>query len=146
MAHVRIADVAITHPERLLYPAAGFTKLHMVRYYDAVASWMLPHLVGRPLTLKQCAPDVDHCRYLRHSGERAPVQVRVVNIQEQTKIGDYMVIDDRTGLIALAQRNIEFAALLKEKGIRHEYLETEGDHSWPVWRRYLTDFAPLLFR
>jgi bifunctional non-homologous end joining protein LigD len=101
-----IAGVRITHPERLLYPDAGFTKLHLVKYYDAVADWMLPHLVARPLTLKQCAPDVDHCRYLRHSGERAPAQVRVIQIQEQTKIGDYMVIDDRTALIALAQRNI----------------------------------------
>ena len=46
----------------------------------------------------------------------------------------------------LFQRNAEFTALLKEKGIRHEYVETEGDHSWPVWRRYLTEFAPKLFR
>ena len=46
----------------------------------------------------------------------------------------------------LLQRNGEFIALLKDKGIRHEYVETEGDHSWPVWRRYLTEFAPKLFR
>ena len=101
-----IAGIRVTHPDRLIYPALGLTKLDIVRYYDAVADWMLPHLRGRPLTLKQCAPDADHCRYLRHSNERAPAQVRVVNIREQTKIGDYMVIDDRAGLIALAQRNI----------------------------------------
>jgi len=46
----------------------------------------------------------------------------------------------------LYQRNNEFIALLKDKGIRHEYVETEGDHSWPVWRRYLVEFAPKLFR
>lgn len=46
----------------------------------------------------------------------------------------------------LFTRNREFSALLKDKGIRHEYVETAGDHSWPVWRRYLTDFAPKLFR
>jgi bifunctional non-homologous end joining protein LigD len=103
---VEIAGVPITSPERLLFPSAQLTKLDMLRYYEAVGEWILPHLIGRPLTLKQCAPDVDHCRYLRHSGERAPKQVRVVNIQEQTKIGDYMIIDDLAGLIALAQRNI----------------------------------------
>jgi bifunctional non-homologous end joining protein LigD len=106
VAAVEIAGVRITHPERLLFPLPGFTKLDLVRYYDAVGKWMLPHLRGRPLTLKQCAPDVDHCRYLRHSGERAPAQVRVIEIQEQTKVGDYMVIDDLAGLVALAQRNI----------------------------------------
>ena len=106
MVATSIAGVTITHPERLLFPAAGLTKLHLLRYYEAVSAWMLPHLEARPLTLKQCAPDVDHCRYLRHSGERAPKQVRVINIQEQTKIGDYMIIDDLAGLVALAQRNI----------------------------------------
>jgi bifunctional non-homologous end joining protein LigD len=100
------AGIAITHPDRVMYPAAGLTKLDIVRYYDSVSAWMLPHLRGRPLTLKQCAPDADHCRFLRHSGERAPAQVRTVNIREKTKIGDYMIVDDRAALIALAQRNI----------------------------------------
>jgi bifunctional non-homologous end joining protein LigD len=103
---VEIAGVPITSPERLLFPEPGVTKLEMLRYYEAVGPVMLRHIRGRPLTLKQCAPDVDQCRYLRHSGQRAPRQVRVVQIQEQTKIGDYMVIDDLPGLIALAQRNI----------------------------------------
>jgi enterochelin esterase family protein len=46
----------------------------------------------------------------------------------------------------LFRGNGEFDKLLKEKGIKHEYVETEGDHSWPVWRRYLTEFAPKLFK
>ena len=46
----------------------------------------------------------------------------------------------------LFQRNGEFTAMLKDKGIRYDYAETEGDHSWPVWRRYLVEFAPKLFR
>ena len=46
----------------------------------------------------------------------------------------------------LYKNNQEFDALLNSKGIRHEYVQTEGDHSWPVWRRYLTEFAPRLFR
>jgi enterochelin esterase-like enzyme len=46
----------------------------------------------------------------------------------------------------LFQRNREFVGLLKEKGINYQYEETEGDHSWPVWRRYLSQFAPQLFK
>lgn len=45
----------------------------------------------------------------------------------------------------LLKRNEEFIALLKEKGIRHEYLLTDGGHTWPVWRQYLVDFVPRLF-
>lgn len=46
----------------------------------------------------------------------------------------------------LLERNQAFIATLTEKGIRHEYVLTEGGHSWPVWRQYLIDFAPLLFK
>ncbi len=46
----------------------------------------------------------------------------------------------------LLTRNKTFADLLEKKGIQHQYLATEGNHSWPVWRKYLVDFAPLLFQ
>jgi enterochelin esterase-like enzyme len=48
--------------------------------------------------------------------------------------------DDR-----LIENNKRLSALLKEKQIRHEFLTTDGNHSWPVWRGYLAEFAPLLF-
>ena len=46
----------------------------------------------------------------------------------------------------LHSRNEEFVAALKEKGIHHEWSLTAGDHSWPVWRTYLAEFAPRLFQ
>jgi enterochelin esterase family protein len=39
----------------------------------------------------------------------------------------------------------QLSAALKEKNIPHEFKETAGNHSWPVWRRYLGEFMPLLF-
>ncbi len=35
---------------------------------------------------------------------------------------------------------------LQKAGIPHVFLETEGAHHWRVWRGYLRDVAPLLFR
>ena len=46
----------------------------------------------------------------------------------------------------LFKSNTDFIALLKEKNICHEWHATAGNHSWPVWRGYLADFAPLLFQ
>ncbi len=46
----------------------------------------------------------------------------------------------------LLQRNEQFIALLKDRNIRHEWHLTDGNHSWPVWRLYLADLAPRLFR
>ena len=46
----------------------------------------------------------------------------------------------------LIQRNEEFIATLKEKGVRHDWVKTDGAHTWPVWRGYLADFTPKLFK
>ena len=35
---------------------------------------------------------------------------------------------------------------LGKAGIEHTFLETDGAHHWRVWRRYLRDLAPLLFK
>jgi len=40
----------------------------------------------------------------------------------------------------------ELAVALKEMGVRHEYRETEGAHRWSVWRQYLGELLPRLFR
>jgi enterochelin esterase family protein len=37
-------------------------------------------------------------------------------------------------------------AMLKKHGLDVVYKETEGAHTWIVWRRYLHEFAPQLFR
>jgi enterochelin esterase-like enzyme len=46
----------------------------------------------------------------------------------------------------LLQRNKDFIATLGSKSVRHEWTETPGDHSWPVWRGYLADITPRLFQ
>jgi enterochelin esterase family protein len=46
----------------------------------------------------------------------------------------------------LIKRNTAFIDLLKEKKIKHVWNETEGAHTWAVWRRNLTVFTPMLFR
>jgi enterochelin esterase family protein len=44
----------------------------------------------------------------------------------------------------LLKNNHEFVEFLKSKNITHKYIETEGAHTWLVWRRYLTDFMTLV--
>jgi bifunctional non-homologous end joining protein LigD len=48
-----------THRNRLLYPQAGFTKWDVIQYYRKMAPFILPHLAGRPLTLKRYPGGVD---------------------------------------------------------------------------------------
>ena len=46
----------------------------------------------------------------------------------------------------LIDLNRNFRNWLASKGIKHTDIETPGAHTWMVWRRNLTEFAPLLFR
>lgn len=46
----------------------------------------------------------------------------------------------------LLKRNEDFIASLKEKNVRYEWHLSDGGHSWPVWRIYLAELAPKLFR
>lgn len=39
-----------------------------------------------------------------------------------------------------------FSDHLREIGIKHTFLPTPGEHHWRVWRHYLHDVAPLLFK
>jgi len=45
--------LSLTNLEKVLYPAAGFTKGQVVDYYVRIAPVLVPHLAGRPLTMKR---------------------------------------------------------------------------------------------
>ena len=50
----------LTNLDKVLYPAAGFTKGQVVDFYARIAPALLPHLVGRALTMKRYPEGVDH--------------------------------------------------------------------------------------
>jgi bifunctional non-homologous end joining protein LigD len=46
-----VGGIQVSHAERVIDASTGITKLELVRYYESVADWMLPHLKGRPCSL-----------------------------------------------------------------------------------------------
>jgi bifunctional non-homologous end joining protein LigD len=52
--HLKLSNL-----EKVLYPAAGFTKGQVIDYYARIAPVLVPHLSGRPLTLKRYPNGVD---------------------------------------------------------------------------------------
>jgi bifunctional non-homologous end joining protein LigD len=51
--------LSITNLEKVLYPAAGFTKGQVLDFYVRIAPALVPHLRGRPLTMKRYPGGVD---------------------------------------------------------------------------------------
>jgi bifunctional non-homologous end joining protein LigD len=104
---VMFEGVRLTHPDRVLYPADGLTKLDLARYYRAVGDWAVPHLAGRPLTLVRCPGGQGKpCFYQKHLGKGAPDAIGHVDIAEEGKTEAYPVIEDLAGLIGLVQMDV----------------------------------------
>jgi DNA ligase D-like protein (predicted polymerase) len=83
------------------------TKLDVARYYDAIGSWIVPHVAGRPLTLVRCPEGLaGECFFMKHSQVWAPEALRRVRIQEKKKLGEYLIADDVAGIVSLAQMGV----------------------------------------
>ena len=62
-------EVTITNPDKLIFPAGGYTKLDLVRYYLAVSDGALRGVEGRPMILKRFVKGIDEEAFFQ---KRAP--------------------------------------------------------------------------
>ena len=63
--HVEVEGrrLRISNLQKVLYPATGFTKGHVVDYYARIGPTMVPHLSGRPLTMVRLPDGIDGERF-----------------------------------------------------------------------------------
>ncbi len=102
-----VAGVRISHPLRPVYPEEGVTKVEVARYYEAVASWMLPLVAKRPLSLVRCPQGLaGESFYQRQLGEGFPEAIRPIDLGEPDSEGPGMYIQDVAGLVSLVQMGV----------------------------------------
>jgi bifunctional non-homologous end joining protein LigD len=102
-----VAGVRISHPDRLIYPDLGISKIQIAQYYERIAQWIVPHVAARPLTLVHCPAGIAApCHFLKHAKAWGPSALRRVRIQEKTKVGEYLVADSIEAVVSLAQMGI----------------------------------------
>lgn len=99
-----VAGVKLTHPDKLLFPEAGLSKLDLAKYYEAIADWMLPYVKDRPLSLVRC-PDgwSGECFYQKHAAAAVHASVQRVQVPESDGTATYMSVNSLAGLIGLVQ-------------------------------------------
>jgi len=66
-----MAAIKVTNPERVIDKAEGITKVELVRYYESIASLMLPHLKDRPLSLVRAPEGIDAPTFFQKHAETA---------------------------------------------------------------------------
>ena len=71
----------LTNLDKVLYPEAGVTKAEVIHYYAQVAPVLLPHLAGRPVTLRRYPDGVDGPSFFEKNAARsAPAWVQGVDV------------------------------------------------------------------
>ncbi len=94
-----------THPERLLWPDAGVTKLGLAQFYTAIWPWIEPHIVRRPLSLLRCPEGISEgCFFQKHAWAGLDEAVRRIRPKGENQ--DSLYIDSLDGLLALVQSSV----------------------------------------
>ena len=97
--------VEVSHPDRVVFPEIGLTKGELVAYYVRVADWILPHLRGRPLTLKRYPEGVNGESFFhKHVTAHRPDWIHTALVESEGSRArgptvNYLVVDDLPALI-----------------------------------------------
>ena len=96
--------IHLTHPERILWEEAGITKQGLAEFYTGIADWILPHIVGRPLSLLRCPSGTEaKCFFAKHPWKGLDERVRRVETGDKQPM---VAVDDLTGLMNLVQAGV----------------------------------------
>jgi bifunctional non-homologous end joining protein LigD len=99
----RVAGVVISHPERVIDPETGLTKLDLARYYEAVWPRIEPHLRDRALSVVRCPDGIaGHCFFQKHAFPQRVAGVRAVESDGHPGL----VVESCEGLVGLVQNGV----------------------------------------
>jgi len=106
-----VGGVTISHPDRVVFPDPGLTKLDVAGYYEAVAGLMVPYLARRALTVIRCPDGIgSQCFFQKNVTPSVPRSVDKVRVKgADGKTIAYPVVDSAEALLAMVQNGaVEF--------------------------------------
>jgi bifunctional non-homologous end joining protein LigD len=95
----------LSNLDKVLYPAAGFTKGQVIDYYVHIAPALIPHLAGRPLTMKRYPEGVDHQYFFEKNAPiHRPEWVKTAPIWSEgnNRTVNYILANDLPTLVWIA--------------------------------------------
>lgn len=91
------AEVKITNPKKVFWPADGYTKTDLVEYYVAMAPYLLPYLRDRPVVLTRYPDGITGKSFFQKDApEFTPAWVRTERIysKDAEREIDYFIVND----------------------------------------------------
>jgi bifunctional non-homologous end joining protein LigD len=98
--------VVITHPDKVLFPGEGITKGELAAYYEMVASVMLPHLAGRPVTMERYPAGIGQKGFLQKDVSKGyPQWLQRVEVPKKDGLVHYPIVTDERSLLWVVNQN-----------------------------------------
>jgi bifunctional non-homologous end joining protein LigD len=101
---------ALSSPDKIVFPDIQLTKQEVWNYYTLVADYLIPQIIGRALSIVRCPSGIENeCFFQKHrtAGMEHVSSVRLT--EESGAEADYLIVEDRVGLMELVQFNtLEF--------------------------------------
>jgi len=99
--------IELTHPDRVVYPAAGYTKADVFEYMGRVAPLLVDALEGRPLSLQQWPQGILTPGFFRQDVDVAPAWVTRVAIEHEdgARVAHHPIIDKPETVLWLANQS-----------------------------------------
>jgi len=96
----------ITHPEKVLFPDEGITKGEMASYYEAIAPLMIPHIIGRPVTMERYPSGIGAKGFMHKNVSKGfPEWLERVEAPKKDGTVHYPVVRDTRSLLWIANQN-----------------------------------------
>lgn len=100
----KVAGIAISHPDRVVYPGAGITKMELALYFERNAELILPFVINRPLALLRAPTGIGGQMFFQKSFEKhRPAGVFAKMLSDGTQTTS---IKDARGLVSLVQYGV----------------------------------------
>jgi bifunctional non-homologous end joining protein LigD len=98
--------IPISHPDKLLFPEDGITKGELAEYYEAIAPVMLPHIVGRPVTMERFHRGIDAPGFFQKDVSKGfPSWLERVEVPKHGGTVHHPIVTDTRSLVWLANQN-----------------------------------------
>lgn len=97
--------VALSRPDKVLFPGAGVTKRDLALYHRRIAPLMLRDLADHPTTMERFPDGIDASGFIQQNApDHFPDWIRTVRVTTGNGDVNHVVVDDAATLVYLADQ------------------------------------------
>lgn len=96
-------DLKLTNLDKVFWPKEGYTKGDLIKYYESIATYILPYLRNRPQSLLRCPHGIKQpCFFQKNVKTSFPKWVPTVPVKHEKETINYLLIPNKKTLLFAA--------------------------------------------